>query len=731
MRRFARILLLTYLAYVALVLMVIAPLADHLLGRIYQQQTGRELHYNGVGINPFTMTIYLYNAEDRNPSGTVLWGVEELGINLSLESLLGRGIVLDELLVKSLYVHPQKNRDGRWIFDDILAHRAARAPTAAEKPAAADNSLPAVTIHAIHFNAKHLGYTDLARPEPFEAALEQITISLTDFSTVVSEGHPYHVIAHDEGGGELEWQGTLSLPGKRSKGEIHVRNISLLPVWRFIQSDVNFRLNSAFFQMDGNYRASWENPAVPAFTIDHGHVAFTQVDMSPKQERESGIALEELAINNIRADSVSRHAAISDVQVKSFRGTVSVLKNGKTSFQQMLVPPTTKSAAKPAKPSLAWSYAIDRVHLEKAAFVFNDYSIEPAFSARIQDFSGDILPVSSSPASTTRVKLEGTVDGYAPVTLQGVVKPMAQPPDLDLAFNFRGIELSSFAPYSGTYAGYRIDSGLLTVGLKYRLKDNRIQGSNKVVINQLVLGQRVKSPRLIDLPLRLALALLTDEHGVIDLDVDVSGDTKNPDFSIGKIVWKAFRNIIVKAVTAPFRLLAGLVGSSDDFEFVPFAAGSADMSPEAKAALAKLPEAMAKRPQLRVGVNGIYSEDDRFLLRSRSLHSKFIADGLSQKDIDRKSSAFYRRVAAFYKQAWPNDGKELSAEQQYLALVNAEPNPQLELEKLCDTRALAVKLFLLQELKMDAARVFLDKAPQAEKWAAVKLSVDVTAGPSG
>src|SRR5690606_22445541 len=108
-----------------------------------------------------------------------------------------------------------------------------------------DKALPGITIHRIDFHAKHLGYTDLDRPEAFTAALEEIRISLLDFSTLQEEGKPYHLLARDEAGGELEWKGTVSVPGQYSEGELQLRRISLLPVWRFIQSDVNFRLHSA------------------------------------------------------------------------------------------------------------------------------------------------------------------------------------------------------------------------------------------------------------------------------------------------------------------------------------------------------------------------------------------------------------------------------------------------------------------------------------------------------
>lgn len=732
MRRVLKPLLLAYIGYLALVILVITPAINYFLPGIYQQQTGRTLHTNGIGINPFTATVFLYHSEDVSPSGSVWWSVDELAINVSLASLLGRGIVLDELAVKSLYLHPQKNQDGLWVFEDILQHRARlareEAPVPAEENTSA-NTPPGITIHNIYFHAKHLGYSDLARPAPFESALEDISISLKDFSTLVEEGRPYRFIARDESGGELEWKGTLSVPGQHSEGELHLRKISLMPLWRFIQSDVNFKMHSAFLDMGGSYRFSWADPGQLSYQINEGRLALTDVHISPKMEQESGLELKEFVINQIAVDSKTKKITSSLVEVNAFRGTVSILEDGSTNFQSMFATPPgadkeKKSTEAPPIDSAPWQIAVDKIRLDDAAFAFNDYSIKPNFKARIQEFGGDIQPVSTAQNGVTRVNLKGNVDGYAPVTLTGTVKPLANPVDLNLAFDFRGIELSSFAPYSGTYAGYRINSGLLTVSLQYALEKNRIQGRNKVVINQLALGERVNSPRLIDLPLRLALALLTDENGVIDLDVEVSGDTQNPDFSVGKIILQAFRNLIVKAVTAPFKLLANLVGGHDDFEFIAFAPGESTVNEEAQSALAKVQEALSKRPQLNLGLSGLYSEEDRYLLKSKVLHEQLMADGLSQRDIDEKSSKFKRRIHSAYEKRWPEADEQQEMEEKYRQLVNAQANPEILLEQLRQERAMAVKLFLLQQRGMDAGKVYLDTSPQSEQRHAVKLLLE-------
>jgi hypothetical protein len=717
-----------YIGYLALVILVVTPVANYFLVPVYQQQTGRILKTNGVGINPFNLTLFLYRSEDRNPSGDVLWSVDELSINISLASLLGKGLVLDSFKVQGLYVHPQKNQGGLWAFDDILRYRESLLSSPApEQSTEQGTGLPAITIEQIDLHARHLGYTDLDRPEVFTASLEEIRISLRDFSTTVEEGKPYHFLARDETGGELEWQGTLSLPGSYSEGELYLRKISLMPAWRFIQSDVNFRMDSAFLDMGGKYQLSWKDVANPDYRIKEGNLHLSEIDLSPKTDKASGLQIKNVSLEGIAVDGSAKHFEAQSLTLDDFRGTVSILEDGTTNFQSMFAPakqtPAAQVARSPDDTPNPWSIQLDTLKINNAAFAFNDYAIEPDFRVQIQSFSGDIKPLSSDSSLTTQVNLAGNVDGYAPVTLKGTVKPFASSLDLDLYFDFRGIELSSFAPYSGTYAGYRINSGVMSVSLGYALENDRIKGSNRVIINQLTLGERVQSARLIDLPLRLALALLTDENGVIDLEVDVSGNTQSPDFSIGKIIWKAFRNVIVKAVTAPFRLLSGLAGGETS-EFVRFGAGSAILQETEKLSLAKLKEALAKRQTLNLGVTGLYDEEDRRWIKATQFHETMQGAGIKADDIEDRSWSFRRQINKRYEARWPDDEQDVPVEEKYQRLINSEPNPELKLDQLREARALAVKLYLLQELKMDPGRVYVDVSLHPEKQPAAKLLLE-------
>jgi hypothetical protein len=191
----------------------------------------------------------------------------------------------------------------------------------------------------------------------------------------------------------------------------------------------------------------------------------------------------------------------------------------------------------------------------------------------------------------------------------------------DISMVFRNLDMSRLTPYTVQFAGYAIEGGRLDMDLGYLIEGGQLQGDNNVVIRELDLGEKVEHPDAGSLPLKLAVALLTDTNGVIDIDLPVSGDLNDPTFKISGIVWRALGNLIAKAVTAPFRLLGALVGiDSEDFGTLSFAAGQAELSPPDREQLVKLAEAMGQRPELSLTVAGVLApEVDRPALQAQRL----------------------------------------------------------------------------------------------------------------
>jgi len=276
---------------------------------------------------------------------------------------------------------------------------------------------------------------------------------------------------------------------------------------------------------------------------------------------------------------------------------------------------TTVADLKPVFPA-----TIGRVAFEQGTVDFADQSLVLPFAAKVEDLTGVIQGLSTDRASRASVRLEGRVAEYGLARAEGSLNPFRPASFLDLNVVFRNVDMPPLSPYTATFAGRRIASGRLALDLQYKIDDGKLAGENRVVLEKFTLGERVKSPGALDLPLDLAVALLTDSDGKIDLAVPVHGSVNDPQFSYGHVIWQAIVNVLTRIVTAPFRALGALFGGGgESLESIAFDPGRATLLPPEREKLKRVAEALGKRPQLRVVAEGQYGPADRAALQRRDV----------------------------------------------------------------------------------------------------------------
>jgi hypothetical protein len=247
--------------------------------------------------------------------------------------------------------------------------------------------------------------------------------------------------------------------------------------------------------------------------------------------------------------------------------------------------------------------SIGEVVVRDSTIGFNDYSIEPNFSASIKGFSGAVTGLSTTPGSQARFNLKGyVVDRFAPVSITGRANVFAYDANTDITATFKNIELPVFNPYSGRFAGYAIAKGKLSTTLHYRIVNRGLNAEHNVVLDQLTWGAATESKQKVSMPIRLATSLLKDKNGVITLDLPVGGTLDDPRFRIWPVIWQIVGNVFTKLVTAPFALIGSMFGGGDHAQFVDFAPGSAILPPEADKSLKALAKGLAERPEVNLDI---------------------------------------------------------------------------------------------------------------------------------
>lgn len=252
---------------------------------------------------------------------------------------------------------------------------------------------------------------------------------------------------------------------------------------------------------------------------------------------------------------------------------------------------------------------IGPISLVQGKVFFSDRFVKPNYSANLTELTGKLSAFTSKPVQgqpeMADLELRGKAEGTASLEILGKLNPLAQPLALDIKGKVRDLELPPLSPYAVKYAGYGIERGKLSVDVAYLIKpDGQLTASNQVVLNQLAFGDKVEGAPD-GLPVKLAVALLADRNGVIDIDLPVSGSLNDPQFRLGPLIFKVIVNLIGKALTAPFSLLASAMGGGgDELSQVPFANGSAVVAPQAATGLEKVAKALTDRPMLKMTVVG-------------------------------------------------------------------------------------------------------------------------------
>lgn len=379
---------------------------------------------------------------------------------------------------------------------------------------------------------------------------------------------------------------------------------------------------------------------------------------------------------------------------------------------------------------------IRKVRIVDGSMNFTDRTMTPEFATGIFAMNGTITGLSGAPGTVAEVSIDGSVDRYAPVTIRGNVNYFAATTLTDLQMSFSNLEMTTFSPYAGKFAGYRIEKGKLNLETNYTVVDSQLDARHHIVIDQLQLGDKVESKEAVSLPLKLAVALLKDRNGVIDLDLPITGSIDDPQFRIGPIIWKMLKNLLVKVATAPFALIGGLFGGGEEMQYIDFAPGQSALDAEDLKKLEALRKGMVERPGLSVDIPMVSdpARDSPALLEA-SWQSRLDAAAQVRFGDKAKQPGFQETLAAnpedqrklmvtayrtqFGKDPkWPKpDGKDpeqknrdpdaFAAEWLEQQLRPTVVVGEQELFALGKARADAIQNALLQDGSVDPSRVFI------------------------
>jgi len=553
----------------------------------------------------------------KAPDGRPLARLERLDVSETSVDLAKQQVIVGKIRSQKLETWAAREADGQLDWQKLFASQPAKpAPAPTPTPAAADapKAEPAkpgkpwqVLLKDVQLRNYQVHLADRQANPAVALELGPLNLDLQNFDSLNQSPFTLKLDTGLGKQGKILANGEVNLSPISAKLQVQTKDIDLRVAQSYISPFIRLELRSGMLGSDLAVNLKSTDPL--AFNVT-GRAQVDQLHTLDTLKTRDFVKWQQLVLEGLNyqhGDSLS----IAKVNLQQPYARFMINDDRTTNIDDLLIPQPAnndgKSVAKPAaSKDKPLGIHIGAIAINDGSANFADFSLTPNFATAIQQLNGQIGTIDSRQAKPANVDIKGKVDRYAPVTIKGSVNPFDPMAALDIATSFKRVELTTLTPYSGKFAGYRIRKGRLNLDLHYLITKGQLKAENKLVVEQLQLGEKVDSPDAVDLPIRLAVALLKDTEGKISIELPISGDLNNPQFSVMPIIWQTLRNLVLRAAEAPFKFIGGLVSGSgsEDLSNVSFAPGSSELSKDSESALNTLAKALKERPTLRLEIEG-------------------------------------------------------------------------------------------------------------------------------
>jgi uncharacterized protein involved in outer membrane biogenesis len=541
--------------------------------------------------------------------------------------------------------------------------------------------------------------------------------------------------------GSLKVRGTVGIDPAVVQARIDLKGVEIIPFQPYFTDRVKILVSDGAVSTGGDLSLKY---AAGGMTASYkGRASLLHFASLDKANGDEFLKWDSLHLGGLAVSYRPLSLRIKEVALSDFYSRLIIEQNGAINLQGIVQQGETGPAApqpqersrqaassvpveQQVKASEPKMIRIDTVTLQGGTINFSDRHIKPNYSANLLEIGGRLSGLSSEESTMADVDLRGKLDDYAPLEITGKINPLKEDLFVDLKADFRDMDLSPLTPYSGRHIGYTIRKGKLFLSLEYLIVKKKLEAQNHIFLDQLTLGDKVESPEATKLPVRLAIALLKNRKGEINLDIPVTGYINDPKFSLGRIIIKILVNILVKAATSPFSLLSKIFGGGADLSYVEFHQGSAAIGDAMAKKLDAVVKALYDRPSLKLEIEGYADpEKDREGLRQYIFDRKVKtqkwkdmvakegqAISVDEVNVGKDEYPIYLKKA-YKAEKFPKPRNILGfakslpvPEMEKLMLTNIEVKDD-DLRALASRRALTVKDYVLKSGEVDPQRVFL------------------------
>ncbi len=569
--------------------------------------------------------------------------------NLQYESEKNRASV-EDIVLKNAQVDLKRYKNKKLNIAALVEPKLSRSTQKREKTAASPLSF---VIKKVHIDNAAADFMDAALQKQTKIRLHHIGIILQNISSDPKSFIDYRLQAALNATGSIRTQGKVRREPLRAASRFAMKNIALADFTPYVEelAYASIADGRLFIKGKALYAPSKRDPDLDL----KGDLRLKDFAVAKSGEEQHIFQLSDVGVKDFVIQSAPDRAYVNEVNVNGLYVDAFLDANKTLNFAKLLKPQkkTKKTKNKESNNSKPFPFTIAKIAIANSNALFADYSLPIKFKTEIHELQGAVYAVSNDPNEVSFIDLKGAVDKYGSMKLKGNVQSAKPKEFTDIEMHFRNLDMSALSGYTAEFAGYKIKNGKLFVDLKYKIEHSQMLGENALLIKDIELGEEIEDENITHLPLGLAIALLEDSDGVIDIEMPVEGNVDAPDFKYGRVILKALANLIVKAVSSPFKFLGSALGiNAEELETLEFEYGSAALLPSEREKLDKMATILAKRPKIAFNFTPAYDEvKDAYALKLHALVAKLLKESKIKSDKDLQNALSIDLLEEVYLQA--------------------------------------------------------------------------------
>lgn len=557
-KKIVLIIISSIIIIIGISILFLSPLSVYLISKYGGKYSGRHITVDWAYINPLTGTINISDLKIYEPeSDSIFFSAKDVSANISMLKLLSGTYEIKSLMLN----HPRGViiQNGKiFNFNDLT-----------DKFSPEGNA--DTTKEKVHFSILRVKIIDgvfyyREQQIPINYFIKNVNIESSGKRWDADTVNLQFSLMPGTGGGDMKGDVTINVKNYDYRISLSANKFDLGIIAQYLKDLINYGSFTA--NIDANIKAKGNINDQENLSAS-GQIAINEFHFgkNPKEDFASfdkmGLSIVEMNPRGLKYifDSLTLIHPSFKYEIYDYLDNLERIfgENGSkieaanaNAGQFNLIISLARYVKVLATSFLKSNYKITRLRIDKGDIIFNDFSKSEKFSLELNPLT---LIADSVDKDRSRVNmlLQSPVKPFGNISVSVSLNPRDSS-DFDMQYHFKKLAVSMFNPYIISVTSFPLDRGTLEFNGSWKVRNGKIQSTNHLVIIDPRTTKRIRNKDIKWIPVPLIMSFIRERGNVIDYEIPITGDLKDPKFHLHYVIFDLLRNIFVKPPSTPYRV---------------------------------------------------------------------------------------------------------------------------------------------------------------------------------